>query len=357
MRQIYSCLIVKTSAIGDVIQTFPVLEYLRKRFPHARIDWAVEASCRPLLASHPLLNAVLSIDTKQWRKKPFAKETWSAIKAFKKRLRQTPYDLLFDLQGNTKSACITHLARAQEKVGFGRQSVAEKPNLLATNKRIEIPKTFSARQKYLYLVQTYFEDAESFATKSVRLSLSEKEQQILDILRHPYLENTPLFMVAFGSKWKNKQLPEKTWKDFLHLLQEKLNPSFLFVYGSEEEKQTAQRLQSFFPAQSLFLGNLTLPLWQNLMSEVDGLLAVDSAGLHLCATTPTPTFSIFGPSSAAIYKPFGEQHVAIQGACPYGKVFEKRCPILRTCTSGACIHSLTAEQLFERFMQWYTQTR
>jgi heptosyltransferase I len=67
-----SILIVKTSAIGDVIQTFPVLEYLRRKFPEAKIDWVVEEGIAPLLYAHPQIGEVITIRSKVWRKAPLS---------------------------------------------------------------------------------------------------------------------------------------------------------------------------------------------------------------------------------------------------------------------------------------------
>ena len=100
---------------------------------------------------------------------------------------------------------------------------------------------------------------------------------------------------------------------------------------------------------SVVVDRLPLPTWQNLMDEVDLVIAVDSSALHLCGTTSTPSFSIFGPTSQRVFKPMGERHFAVQGSCPYGRTFEKQCPVLRSCPTGACIKELTVEELFEAF--------
>ncbi len=91
---------------------------------------------------------------------------------------------------------------------------------------------------------------------------------------------------------------------------------------------------------------LSLSLLQNWMRSMDLVIAMDSLPLHLAAEANVPTFSVFGPSFAAKYSPMGSKHVSIQGVCPYGQVFAKRCSILRTCKTGACMKNITAEQLF-----------
>jgi heptosyltransferase I len=347
-------LIVKTSAIGDVIQTMPVVDYLRARYPDCSIDWVVEKGIAPLLLAHPHLERVLFVDTKKWRLAPFSHETRAAFGAFCKELRQVNYDALFDLQGNSKSALITLCAQAKDKVGFSWQSLPEKPNFFVTNRRFSTPEGVNVRARYLALVQSYFGDALPFSDTSVRLTLNDREEERLKALMHKAeLASRPRLMVAFGSKWKNKQLSDETLLELLKQIDAKIQPAFLFIYGSEEEKRCAEWLRSHFSDHSLAVGELTLPLWQGLMFQMEGVLAMDSAALHLCGTTSTPSFSFFGPSAALLYKPLGAQHQFVQGSCPYGKVFVKRCPILRSCETGACLRALPVGQLLEPFLSWW----
>ena len=125
-------LIVKTSSIGDIIQAFPVLQYLKIRFPEASIDWVVEKEYQELVQAHPLVRRAIPFGSRLWRKKPLS--SWKSIWGFFKSLRQESYDLLFDLQGNIKSSFITANSRAREKVGLGWKSVPELPNFFTTRK-------------------------------------------------------------------------------------------------------------------------------------------------------------------------------------------------------------------------------
>nr|NGX37443.1 hypothetical protein [Chlamydiota bacterium] len=161
-------------------------------------------------------------------------------------------------------------------------------------------------------------------------------------------------MICFGSNWRNKMLSEETLTEFLQLIDETLSPFFIFVFGNDEEREVADRLERAFSRNSHAIGNMSLPLWQRFMQMVEGVIAMDSAALHLCATTMTPCFSLFGPSSAAYYKPLGKQHYAFQGPCPYEVEFEKRCPHLRNCQSGSCLRDVSADTLFEHFQIFWT---
>lgn len=344
-------LIVKTSSIGDVLQSFHLIDYLKGRFPKCQINWVVEKEIAPLVRAHPEITEVLEVNTRKWRKALF--DSRHAIEVFRKSLRVQNYDALFDLQGNTKSGLITCLARANKKIGYSWKTVPEKPNYFTTNVHPSNCEAKNVRQRYLRLASDYFGDEEPVIAKPLLLNLLPEEESHLERLAQLGFQR-PRFMICFGANWRNKTLTEPTLKKLITLIDEKFAPSFFFIYGNEEEKAVADRLERSFSENSHAVGGLSLPLWQRFMDLVEGVIAMDSAALHLCATTHTPSFSLFGPSSALAFKPLGERHGAFQGACPYSVQFEKRCPHLRTCHSGACLRELSAEEIFEKFQSFWT---
>ncbi len=353
-------LIIKTSAAGDIIHTYPVIEFLRKKFPHAAIDWVVESSCASLVSAHPDIDRTLVVETKQWRKKAFSRKTLSELKGFIHLLREREYDVVFDLQGNFKSGLLLSLAKSPQKVGFGFNSIAEWPNLLFTNLRfnpLEPVEKYSIRLDYLLVVCQFFDGglndvtlARSVIANPVTLKLLPDQKKTVDAY---VTDNQMPVMVCPGSAWPNKQLDIKTLIEFLRLVHKALGCKFLLTWGSPEEYEMVKALNREFPHHSTLINKMSLPSLQHLMQSCKLVIAMDSLPLHLCGTTSTPSFSVFGPSSANKYQPPGKQHRAFQGTCPYGRTFTKRCPILRTCPTGACIRSLSADDLFSHFMQWW----
>lgn len=342
-------LIVKASAFGDIIHVYPCIDYLRRKFPHAQIDWVVERQCADLVQSHPYVTRTLPIATKAWRESPFDLETLRAIKMFRQHLREVYYDVAFDLQGNLKSGLVVSQTRAAHKVGFGRRSVSEWPNLLFTNRRIDPPSSGNIRQDYLAIVSSFFNDPIPLECGSVQLQTDPVDLQLQN--------SRPNVLICPGSAWRNKQLTQKTFETFLSLLQKFMGCHYLFIWGSHEERQVAEGLHKTFAKQSQVIEKMSLPMLQNFMGMSDLVIAMDSLPLHLAGTTTTPSFSVFGASSAEKYKPLGENHSAFQGKCPYGRTFAKRCPVLRTCSTGACIRSLSGEEIFEHFRSWWTARR
>jgi len=361
-------LIVKTSSLGDIIQAFSTLNYLHKRFPSAMIDWVVEKRFATIVDAHPLVRRSIAFDIKRFKTRWRELRFWRILAQSFKALRSEQYDAVFDLQGNCKSGVITFLSQSKAKVGFGRKSVREWPNVLATRVRFEIPRTINIRMQYLRLIQLFFhlehpglkgevsslEDESAVDVQGVRFKIDSMSQALIQsLLEAPELRRGKRIMICPGSKWINKQLPQDTLASLMNKIEEALHCSFLLVWGAEEEREICGSLQRQFSSCSCVIDRMELPLWQNLMNEMDLVIAVDSSALHLCGTTSTPSFSVFGPTSPEIFKPVGATHFAYQGSCPYQMIFEKQCPLLRSCSSGACIRNLNADELFGHFWKWW----
>jgi heptosyltransferase I len=331
-------LIVKTSSLGDIIQCFPALDYLRRKFPDAQIDWVVESHLVELVKANPQVNSVLAIDSKQWRKRPvqLRKEFFQSVG----QLRKVRYELLFDLQGNMKSSLLVLLARAKKKIGFGFKTVHEWPNAFFTSYRINPPKEKNIREDYLGVVKGFFNDSSEHQIHPVTLKLEPLQQQKLTAL-FAHVQKKPT-LVCPSSAWPNKCLSEEM---LIALLKKIGRGPYWFIWGSQKERESALKLSSSFQ-DSIVLERLSLPLLQHVMAHCQLVVAMDSLPLHLCGTTATPTLSFFGPSSAHKFVPLGSHHCAIQGACPYGEHFEKTCPKLRTCPTGLCL------KLPENFDRW-----
>lgn len=347
-------LIVKTSSLGDLIQTFPVIHYLKACYPEAQIDWVVEKAFASLVEAHPAIHQVISVSTKKWRQGWWKKETWQEISITRQLLRQTNYDLLFDLQGNIKSGLITAQVKSSKKIGFGLRTVPEWPNLFFTKQRFNPPIGKNIREDYLYLPQQAV--GRIIANQiGVQLKITNQEQlKIKEILFQISSQGAgPKIMICSGSNWPNKQLNPSTLASFLQLIAKKWKGQFLLVWGTEQEKEIAHQLADCLGQHARVAEKMQLPTLQNLMASMDLIIAMDSLPLHLAATTNTPTYSVFGASSANKYKPVGAQHEAYQGLCPFGRNFEKRCPVLRTCPTGNCIKNLSAQVLFDHFSQWW----
>jgi heptosyltransferase-1 len=335
-------LIIKTSSLGDIIQSLGVVSAIRKWRPDAEIHWVADPAFTPLLEAYPLIDRVWPLPTKGMLGR------LRALREGLTLLRRERFDLALDLQGNVKSGLITYAVRAAHKVGLGFRTAREWPAALFVDERIEVPRTLPIRQFYREMVRRALKGTgEAHGEGEIAFQTgSEERLRVLQLAAS--VGRRPLFLICPHSKWPNKQLPLDTWSQFLA----RVDAFFLFAWGSETERGEAEQLASRFPDRSALSDRFPVPVWHFLMSQVDGVIAVDSSALHLAAVAHVPTFSLFGPSRLSVFQPVGELHGGIEGTCPYGVAFEKTCPRLRTCPTGACLTRIAPEAIFERFVSW-----
>ncbi|MFH1758039.1 MAG: glycosyltransferase family 9 protein, partial [Pseudomonadota bacterium] len=164
-------LIVKLSAIGDVVQTIPMVEALKHQYPQAKIDWVVEEDAGDLLTGHPALNRVIVSRRKSWQKRLFRKgETGSTLKEIREfisNLRKVKYDWVIDNHGLLKSGLFVFLSRGVRKIGFKPSpGIADEGNYLFTNERYRaLPIERHALERYLDLIAQLGVSVDQFVLK------------------------------------------------------------------------------------------------------------------------------------------------------------------------------------------------
>src|SRR3954452_19672385 len=97
-------LLIKLSAVGDVIHTIPVLNKLRRRYPDAQMDWLIRPQIAELIRHHPALSNVLPFSRVQWQ------DGWGTTQSLTQlvaQIRANNYDLVIDLHGQFRTALFT----------------------------------------------------------------------------------------------------------------------------------------------------------------------------------------------------------------------------------------------------------
>ncbi len=364
-------LLIKTSALGDIIQTFPVLEFLNKYFKNLKIHFAVLEENQEIVRSHPFVDQTIAIP-----RSFFAFPFLGLKKLFSLMQRNGGYEAVFDLQGNVRSALITAFAKSPHKVGLDRKSVAEWPNIFVTNHQYAINLNQNIRLQYLSIISRYFQMPDKllhsfdfFSKMLLKLNAQEKfkKDEIAKKISKIKRKDQRLFFIAPFSKWKSKELDHSLLLGFLQKIKQKYDPLFLFLQSSSLEFSKSLTLASYFSPNhgQLVLEKLSLPVLQHLMKESDLLIGMDSCPLHLALLAGLPTVSFFGPTSASVYGAQGQnlekKHLCFTGICskkPPLK-FKKRCPDLRSCSldciDNNCSLSLnqSINQRFSAFSKFY----
>src|SRR5665213_1927630 len=103
-------LVVRLTALGDILHTVPAVAALRAAYPRAKIDWVVERKWAPVLEGSPAIHEVIPFDRHS---------IWGAVECVQ-RLRGNLYTCAIDFQGLYKSSLLAALSLAPRRIGFDR---------------------------------------------------------------------------------------------------------------------------------------------------------------------------------------------------------------------------------------------
>jgi heptosyltransferase-1 len=112
--------LVRLSALGDIIHTWPLAEAIRQAEPSIHLTWVVESPFRPLVDGHPAVDSVITVRTGAWRRRPLAAQTRAEISLLKGSFHELQPSLAIDAQGLLKSALITRWTGAPRRAGLAR---------------------------------------------------------------------------------------------------------------------------------------------------------------------------------------------------------------------------------------------
>jgi heptosyltransferase-1 len=331
-------LIVKLSAIGDVVHTLPSLAALRKRYPDAHITWVVEEAASDLVMDHPHLNRVIISRRKSWIGDLKGGRVSGALKEIKtllSELRARPYDLVIDFHGLFKSAVIVLLSGGNRKLGY--DSLQEISGLFYNEK---IPEDMGKHSVDRYLDFARHLGAQEDTPEFVLSIQEENENRVRALLAAKGIgPNDPFVAVNPQALWETKLWSDQKFAQLSERIIQELNMPVVFTAG--EEKST-EGIQSFMTLLSVDLaGRTTLRDLACLYQKASLLVTTDSGPMHLAAAMETPVVALFGPTDPARTGPYGKDHTVIRMELPCSPCF------LKTCETRQCMQGITVEDVFQ----------
>jgi heptosyltransferase I len=335
-------LIIKTSAMGDIIHALPVLDYLHQVIPDATVDWAVEEQFVDLLSGNPLLSELRVLRTRRWRRQPLKAETLREIHDLWRELRERRYDYVFDIQGNLKSGIVAWSTGVEQRIGFSRDHLQESVNAFFIKRRIPQRKEDDhAGGRYLRIVSVPFGRDYTGMTLSADIHAGPEEEAAADTLIRECGVG-PVFLFHCGTTWQTKFWSEEGWTRLGQLVRGGFPDSvMLFSWGNDTERATAERLAAAIGDRALVLGKYSLKGIAALLKKVDVVVGGDTGLIHLAAALGTPTVSYYRASDGRVSGPRGSEHVIVQSplAC-------SRCQRTACDKDAECRASISAEAVY-----------
>lgn len=330
-------LIVKLSAIGDVIHTLPALSEIRRLYPAAHITWVVEEAAVDLIIGHPYLDEVLISRRKSWIKDIKAgklPQAWREMRNFLQKLRSRRYDLVVDFHGLLKSSLIVFLSGGRRKLGY--DSWQELSGLFINEK---IPEYMNKHAVDRYLDFSRYLGAQINNVEFV-LPLTDKTKKEANRLLDQYdLAEKQYIAVNPIAYWETKLWNEEKFAVLGDLIRKELKLEVVFT-GSQAAD--ACDILSRMTEKGINLGGKTsLTVLAEIYKRALAVITTDSGPMHLAAAVGAPVIALFGPTDPARTGPYGQGHTVIRADLPCSPCLLKKCPTKK------CMEEITPAMVFK----------
>lgn len=331
-------LIVKLSAIGDVIHALPVSHAIKETFPDAKLTWVVEPPAYEILKMNHYVDRIIVFHKKYFRTfGGFVRKFFP----FKREIQEEPYDAVLDLQGLFKSAAIAFFAKSDIKLG-----ICDMRELSG-----RVSKPVVGKNAGGHIVERYLDTARAVGCKVEDIVFpieipKEEEDKAKEILQRAgaNLAN-PYVVFVVGANWPNKRWPVDNFallSDWLY----DMNVVPVIVGNGPVDEQRAQEIEAMIEIPPINLVSKTN--WAQLAYVIKNARLVvggDTGAVHLSAALGTRTIMLMGPTDANRNGPYNQIENAIEVDRPCKACWKRSCP------KGAdCLEKITARQVEQKIV-------
>ena len=315
-------LLIKPSALGDVVHALPIAHLLKRRFPEAKLDWLISRPLIDLVEHHPAVDGVL----------PFQRNRGAAwgvhrksAKALAGRLRDGKYDLVLDLQGLLRSGWMARQTKAPVRVGFA--SAREGATVFYTHR-------VDAGDRERHAVERNLDLAEAVGCDRgpVQFDLPnfDADTSAVHALLEP-LNGEPFAVLLPGTNWQSKRWPAEHFATLADLIASKLGLRVV-IAGSDDAADAAKLINGLN-----LVGKTRLRPLVQLLRQASLVVSNDSGPMHLAAALGRPLVAPFGPTSPVRTGPFGSDRSVLRLDIVCSPCYR------RNCIHQSCLWQLSPE--------------
>jgi len=333
-------LIIRLSAIGDIVHALPMAKVLKDNFSNCTVDWVTGDACKSLIENNPLIDNCYSIPLGEWKKNWLSPKTVKEICGFNKMLQKNNYDYAFDAHGMFKSAVILAFCGAKKRVAYKdyREGAVLAANVLVEPRSKRPHINYHVVKRHLDML----EEALGIKCENpiARLPESSKEDKkhVEDIL--PKVK--PIVVFAPATTWDNKHWAVENWQKLYSLTKDRAQVVFT---GVQKDLELIGQITQGCDKCTILAGKTNLAQYIETLRRADIVVSPDSSASHLAYACNSPKIiTIFCATSKNTFAPLGENNVAFPCGEPVCIPCHKR-----KCKYGhkKCTHQTGAEEVFE----------
>jgi len=289
-----SFLLIQTAFIGDTILATPLVEKLRKAFPHATIDLFIRKGNEGLFTGHPYIRTLHLWDKKKAR--------YRQLIPIIRRIRKRRYDVCINLQRHFTTGLVTILSNARETVGFSMNPLS----CLFTRAFVH---KINPKASLTHEVDLYLQLLTGIVPDTQRcLPRLYPSRDDFDAVRI----EAPYITIAPSSVWFTKQYPAKSWVKVIEALPPEVK---VMLIGAASDRESCERIREEVRDRSVenLAGRLTFLQSAALMAKAEMNYVNDSSPLHIASSIDAPVTAVFCSTVPAFgYGPLGQESRVIE---------------------------------------------
>lgn len=342
-------LIVKLSAVGDVVHALPTLNAIRQKYPEAYIGWACQKGPDNLLQGHPQIDELIVL--------PKRRAQLGGLPGFRRIAKQLKgrkggWDVAIDLQGLTKSGLVAWLSGARWRIGFGGKWSREL-NRLFMNVRV-VPEAHPVMQMNIGLAEPIGVSPDT-GVKAVLHTSEGDHRSIHQWAAEGGFTGARFLLLDPFAGWETKLWEAEKWVEVAQECHRRWGLRPLIFHGPGEEEHARSLSERIAPeTQAVVAPSTTLREYIVLLREHVALaVAADTGPMHLASAAGVPVVALFGPSDSRRNAPafHGSRYIALQDFDqPCAATFARRC---KYHPPGKCMSTLSSGQVLQAVSELY----
>jgi len=292
-------LVIRLSAIGDVVRVLPALAALRQHFPHAQIDWAVESKAAGIVEKHPDLDQCHVFERRRR-----GDGRVGGFLAFLNLIRRQCYDITVDFHGIFKSGLISFWSRAPQRLGFASPRARELSSLFYT-RRVPLPSMRLNRVEENRLLCEALGVLHHDVVDTL-VSVPEAAQIEVDAFFDTAFDgNKRVIAIHPAVERGSKQWPLASYAALADLLLADGRFEVMITWGPGQRgiAETVAALARRKPLVAPETPDLKHYAW--MVQRCDLYVGGDTGPMHMAAVMGTPVVAIFGGTDPQKHAPAG----------------------------------------------------
>ena len=297
-------LIIKPSALGDIVMAMPMFNAIRSAYPDAHISWFVRKEFADFLRVNPKIDDLIIFDRKKLSKFWINADAFKELRSLINKLKMADFDLVIDCQGLFRTAFFAWVTGCKNRIGLA--NAREGAPLFYTNK-VKMP------ENSVHVIDHYMKLAKESGAKISKIeyglvTIQKDIESVKSKLESKGLNGRDYAVIVPGASREAKVWPGGKFA----ILAEKIFEEFGLVSvlsGSPGEKKITEVIAKVCKVPVIDMaGETSMPELTAMIANGELTVSNDTGPGHIGVATGKPVLILFGPINPARLRPYGNEN-------------------------------------------------